>query len=141
MDINTITPLTPQQVFDAALFGIRKQEYVKSYLGGRGCAYRGQHGLKCGIGHAIPDACYNPLFDNINSSTSIGALLDNSWKQFDVLRRLFGGVPVCVLKDIQAAHDSMLATYPSEDDKERWEQRMKDIAVAYGLTYTPVAEA
>lgn len=73
MDINTITPLTAQQVFDAALFGIRKQEYVKSYLVGQGCAYRGQHGLKCGIGHAIPDACYNPLFDNSNLSTSIGA--------------------------------------------------------------------
>ena len=141
MSINTITPLTPQQVFDAALFGIRKQEYVKSYLGGRGCAYRGQHGLKCGIGHAIPDACYDPLFDSSGHSTSIGALLDDSRERFDVLRRLFGGVPVYVLRDIQCAHDKMLAAYPSENDKQRWEQRMKDIAVAYRLTYTPVAKA
>lgn len=141
MSINTITPLTAQQVFDAALFGIRTQGYVKSYRVSRGCAYRGEHGLKCGIGHAIPDACYNPLFDSSSHSTIIGELLDNSRKQFDVLRRLFGGVPVYVLEDIQAAHDEMLATYPSEDDKQRWEQRMEDIAVAYGLTYTPVAEA
>ena len=140
MDINTITPLTPQQVFDAALFGIRKQGYVKSYLVNRGCVYRGAHGLKCGMGHAIPDACYDPLFDSSNRSTSIGALLGDSRKQFDVLRRLFEGVPVYVLKDIQAAHDSMLAAYPSENDKQGWEQRMKDIAVAYRLTYTPKGE-
>lgn len=141
MDINVITPLTAQQVFDAALFGIRKQQYVKSISAGRGCAYRGDHGLKCGIGHAIPDACYNPLFDGINLSTSIGMMLANSHKDFDVLRRLFGGVPLRVLKDIQTAHDSMLSAYTSKNNKQEWEQRMKDIAVAYDLTYTPVADA
>jgi hypothetical protein len=141
MDINTITPLTAQQVFDAALFGIRKQEYVQSYLGGRGCAYRGDSGLKCGIGHAIPDACYDPLFDDNSPSTSIGALLENSRQQFDVLRRLFQDVPLGMLKKLQEAHDRILSPTSTPTDRADWEQRMYNIAARYGVTYTPVAEA
>lgn len=46
--------MTPQEMFDKAYLGVIAQgERSEKYNGY--CAYRGQNGSKCGIGHLIPD--------------------------------------------------------------------------------------
>jgi hypothetical protein len=59
-----VTPLTPQQVFDNALHGVIAQgAFSKLDDAAQTCAYRGTGGMKCGIGHSIPDAIYSLEFD------------------------------------------------------------------------------
>lgn len=76
MNLDQITPLTHQQVFDNALFGVRKDGYRGSFVvvedpdaiadGGSGtkvkCRYRFE-GRACGIGHSIPDELYDPRME------------------------------------------------------------------------------
>ena len=73
---------------------------------GKACCYRGPHGLKCGIGHIIPDSKYRKRFDdNDYNDTDIKTLLIN-W------RKLLAGTDkvnvddVCFLVSIQNAHDN-----------------------------------
>ena len=137
----TITPLNNQQVFDAALFGIRRQDYEGSRSVEGGCAYRGQNSLKCGIGHAIPDAVYARRFDigshKNPTSSAILDLLEDTHPEFDPLRELFGGCDTALLEAIQAAHDGWLAPprfVPS--DPHEWESRMREIATEFNLVFT-----
>lgn len=51
-----ICDLTAQELYDRALFGIRRQEYES-------CRYRGDNGLKCTLGHAIDDEEYQPSME------------------------------------------------------------------------------
>ncbi|MBA4282132.1 hypothetical protein [Ralstonia sp.] len=121
------TPLTKQQVFDNALFGVRGQDYRQS-VNGAACAYRGRDGLKCGIGHSIPDELYvDDLDDTKDKMNGIEPLCERS--EFVWLRELLGG-DTQFLAEVQAAHDGMR----SPDD---FEDRMQQIAAYYGLTYTP----
>jgi len=142
---------TNQQVFDAALWGIRMQGYKRSlrsrksynFSGGDGthCAYRGDNGLKCGVGHAVPDELYllgdGLTMDTVASikgagtETAIGSLLD----RFPKIAEYFKGVSSSLLIDLQSAHDSDLANGP-----DAWEEQMRYLAGEYGLNYIPPAE-
>lgn len=121
--------LTAQQVFDNALNGVRAQNYQAS-MKGHICMYRGPDGLKCGIGHSIPDELYDPKMDNFggnHSSIEIDVLQD----EFNSMSQLFGGLDIHFLSDVQNAHDGMLS-------RDHFEHGMKEIATAYGLVYAPV---
>lgn len=52
--------MNKQQLFDAAYLGLAKQGFKRSMNPDEPalCAYRGLGGLKCAIGHAIPDEKY-----------------------------------------------------------------------------------
>lgn len=142
---NQITPLTPQQVFDNALFGIRKQEYAPSRVSGGGCAYQGAQGRMCGIGHSVPTEELRRLMDRV------GTLADGSPIE-EVLRAarwvpnlhlvtvLFGQCDEAFLLQVQAAHDELNPHTRGvwvDDPKHYFESAMRGIAASYNLTYTP----
>lgn len=147
MTITIPTPgvaLTPQQFFDNALFGIRSQGYKHSSYRGS-CLYRADHTaecpVRCAAGHSIPDSLYSDSYEGLpidrlmNESAAIAMLLGSDAQQRDV--------SVAMLKDVQFAHDQMLATCyvtPFDSTKEdAWENKMNQIANQYGLVYKPVA--
>ena len=120
-----ITTLTPQQVFDNALNGVRAQDYIKSDTANGMCAYRGSVGLKCGIGHSIPDEVYNPEMDCSDFSTAFTDLILKNSK----LKKLFKNCAPELLAFLQDAHDCMA-------NKEQFEDVMHEAAMRYDLVYT-----
>ena len=48
-----------QQIFDAAYRGLASQNFFQSRRNGW-CAYRGEGGFRCAVGHLIPDEKYSP---------------------------------------------------------------------------------
>jgi len=55
---------TRQEIFDLAWNGLKAQGFGKSRVPGKArCLYRGPDGLKCAIGHCIPDGNYRKKFD------------------------------------------------------------------------------
>ena len=53
-----------QGLLDKMPTGLAKQGWLQSrYPDGRGCCYRGPDGLKCAVGHVIPDELYDPIMD------------------------------------------------------------------------------
>lgn len=132
-------PLTEQQVYNNALFGMRGQNYEPSRAG-NACLYRGPHGLKCAIGHSIPDDIYCPEMDrrvNDDELTSIGHFLEEF--VFSELCELFQHVSVELLKALQVTHDQLLPNQSTAKRKEQFESRMRRIASRYHLEYSPPA--
>jgi hypothetical protein len=131
-----MTKLTNQEIFDKALFGIRAQNYVKSEKIDI-CAYRGDGGLKCVVGHCIDDETAN-LWDikDDSSISHIGKtdptfLLFFDFEQIDFLERL------------QFVHDGMNDTgklNPKVHNKELFETGMKELAEHFDLVYTEPTE-
>lgn len=117
--------LTPQQYFDNALFGIRKQGYKRSVSIGR-CRYRGAGGCKCGAGHSLPDDLYSSRMEG----STIRTLIRNNPE----VKAHFRDVPGPLLTEVQQAHDDALAA-----SAQYFEQQMAEIAAEHGLTYTEPA--
>ena len=132
-----ITPLTNQQLFDNALFGIRKQNYATSGEDGNGfsCLYRGPNGTKCGIGHSIPDELYCSEMEK----SCIGSLLADP-DYHDSLAMLFSDVDSELASRVQGAHDSgaNMRTSTVKMDPGSFEARMEAVASRFSLTYTQV---
>lgn len=130
-----IEPITPQAAFDAALFGIRGQGYKRSETYGA-CKYRGDNGLKCGIGHILPDdLCVSDdglSLDSV-SDTGIGAILDDY--ECDKVKAFFANCKRSLLCEMQHAHDRSL-----DVGAWRFEKAMQRIASDFDLTYTPPKE-
>lgn len=118
-------PLTAQQAFDLALNGIRGQQYRQSAKG-LNCVYRGPGGLKCAVGHMLPDDLYDPKMDD--TTTAAGML----GTEFPATAALFQDVPPDLLSDLQFAHDAM-----APGGAEKYEYQMQVIAKRFHLTYTP----
>jgi hypothetical protein len=141
--ITPLTPLTAQDVFDAGLFGIRKQNYERSYRPDLdACVYRGPDGAKCIIGHSMPDEVYRPIFDD-GILVGIESLMAAPSEETAALRTLYASVSVNMLGRMQHAHDSLLSTrYSTEEARrhaaEMFEKRMQEIAAENNLVYTPV---
>lgn len=51
---------TRQEIFDLAWNGLKAQGFERSTSWTGRCAYRGDGGRKCAIGHSIPDEAYDP---------------------------------------------------------------------------------
>lgn len=58
-----------QRLFNDAYLGLKKQGFAKSIKGFQ-CLYRGPNGLKCAIGHCIPDERYDESFEGKKISSS-----------------------------------------------------------------------
>jgi len=101
--------MTLQDYFTKAYHGLASQGFVKSSEGGR-CLYRGPNGLKCAIGHCIPDDEYRSSFEGGSASHVLN--IDNAfgWK----------------LNRLQICHDDAQS---SEDMKSR----LLAFAKHYGL--------
>lgn len=139
-----IIPLTAQQVFDNALFGIRSQNYKISLKKEKdNCAYRGDGGSKCGIGWSIPDECYHFDFDDFLDDTSIEFIITNTENAFnkeanDKVKVLFSACNPKFLTEIQRIHDSCLWTEYKEKRARDFEESMLALALSYNLVYTPI---
>lgn len=120
-------PLTLQEVFNNALFGIREQGYVKCVDSGNFCQYRTPSAptMACGLGHSMPDS----VFETRVITAGICTLVEN----FDWAVLLFGQLPISALSRLQNIHDWMR-------DAEGFEDRMKTFCDAHNLIYTPVGE-
>lgn len=117
---------TQQEVFDAALRGLSSQGFVRSVAGGV-CAYRGSDGLKCSIGHLIPDEAYDPAIEGFGihllTDKKSGEFYRAIWNLFDDDLLAWGILPL-----LQAAHDS--ADTPIEMIR-----RLRQVALDTGLRY------
>ena len=128
-----MTPLTNQQVFDNALFGVRSQGYRQSKDDRIGtCCYRSGD-LKCGIGYSIPDEMYRPYLDDpelgVLPVTGVQTLMEAGDPLLAPIQALFAHNPPDFLDELQCAHDSMR-------DGREFERLMEALAEDYGLTYT-----
>lgn len=120
-----IRPKNNQDAFDIALNGIRKQNYKISTTKEGSCAYRGENGLRCALGHMIPNKLYKSGMEGLVPDHSL-------LRDFPELGVYLENVDVELLTDLQCAHDSYLGYNKFDYD---YENKMKQIAKNWGLTY------
>lgn len=115
-----------QTIFDAALSGVRAQG-GPSVLN-NGCAYRGENGRKCGVGHLLRD----DEVDEANNMVAVDKMILPS--------RLVPHLELLVW--IQHSHDwaSNIPFGDEVDFMQRFEARMKFVAGRCGLRYLPMSE-
>ncbi len=134
--------LSAQQIFDRVLAAIRAQGVPSIIIDEQGlrCRYRGPNGLKCAVGHLIPD--------NVDCSAFEGEPV-LTIRRFPEAREalLEAGVSLSqhgsILDDLQDAHDRAAERHHSakEPFRDGFERRMGDIAARSGLQYTAATEA
>jgi hypothetical protein len=128
--------MTPQEIFDKAYIGVMKQgrASVKPRAGGENvmvCAYRGEDGTACGVGHTVDD-------ETAREWDMIGAI-------DDVIAQLDDDLPSWVLNNagllqrIQHAHD--FAETEARDGSSfinHFEEKMRLVAQNHILTVPEV---
>lgn len=126
VDVDSIVPLTMQQVYDNALNGVVRQGCFSS-LFGKGCFYNHPENpnVHCGIGHSIPPDW------RVGEEHVLYLLYDD-----DRVAKLFLGLPERFLSDTQATHDTARRRGKSMDE---FKKDMKKLAKKYRLTYTEPA--
>ena len=118
--------MTNQEAFDIAAVGMIKQG-ARSLVdpgpdGSNACAYRGEDGMKCGVGFLIPDELYDEDMEGLNAEGLI-----KRWPSL-------GLEDVAVLcTEIQAMHD--------EFDPDYWASELALMAKAYDLSTAKLDEA
>lgn len=112
--------MTPQEAFNAAYLGLKSQGFEKSYNPEGGvCRYRTNHGLKCAVGHCIPDELYEESFES-KSAGHVKEILDRK-------SPLFCDIEYNFLKQLQKCHDNA-------NDSAEMQVRFKDFARRNDLT-------
>lgn len=108
-----------QQLFNKSYLGLKAQGFERSVLPfrNRTCVYRGPRGLKCAIGHCIPDEEYSPSLEGYGAS-NICVL--------EILDRHFPGHHVGLPALLQSIHD--LANSPQGMD-----EGLRRVANQFGL--------
>lgn len=102
---------TRQEIFDLAWNGLKAQGFKRSkVVGGPRCLYRSQNGLKCAIGHCIPDEIYSPLMEEEG--------LDKVMEIIGVPDNLFP-----FAEDLQHAHDGAESPAGMEGNLRRFAER------------------
>lgn len=128
-----MTKLTNQEIFNKALFGIRQQNYEQSD-NGDSCAYRGNNGTKCAVGHCIDDTTAE-RWDSFDGS----GISNIQLKHFEDYNQFFDVEQLPLLQNLQACHDNYLGV-SRWNGSLKFEQEMKNIAQQFNLVYTPVNE-
>lgn len=120
--VHMIEPWTNQTAAVAGLLGIRAQGYQRSTRGGL-CLYRGPRGLKCYIGHLIPDELYDLRFEGKGCKIVLhrSTIADTG---------LFTNVDFDLLIYLQQAHDMSLQLGVMQ-----FELEVKRIFEKYDLEY------
>ena len=117
---------TKQETFDTVVMNLRRQgkksknkmrDLVSNRLYEK-CAYRGMDGLKCAAGWLIPDADYQPGWeDQCANHSDVG----------DFLYR--AGYDADFVAELQLVHDRRQVRH--------WETNWAKLAKKHGLIYTP----
>jgi hypothetical protein len=117
--------MNKQEIFNKVASHLLKQnaksEIFKESLNKTVCAYRGENGLKCGIGILIPDEKYNPSLEcNTVNNTNVLEALEDGIDIYEEEMPTF----LCRLQDI---HDY--------NDTKNWKSSLKYFACQEGLNY------
>lgn len=115
--------MTPQEIYDAALLGIRKQgRFSTDGLGV--CMYRGPEGIKCAAGHVLTD-------EEV-------AVIGEGWSIIDAQHSIPEQLKphVSLLQELQRTHDEAAM----DGDWASWELDMTQLAKRHGLRHTPKDE-
>lgn len=108
----------PQEQFNIAVRGIAAQGWKQSVNAeGDTCRYRGEDGMKCAVGHLIPDEFYQGRFDA--RTVPVDDVLDELGVN--------DGASVAFLKELQMAHDC-------PDNEVCMRRRLQRFAAAFDLT-------
>jgi len=117
---------TRQQTFDTVVNALRKQG-CRSIKNER-CFYRGEAGLKCAVGHLIPDEKYSPDMEGLtiyksasNSLSRVGEVIKQEGHDLILCDRL------------QSTHDSY--------EVDGWERDFRKVAKRFGLVYSEPQDA
>lgn len=117
---------SPQKIFDVAYKGLASQGFRQSRTSNMGwCAYRGEGGLKCAVGHLINDENYNVGLEGLASDMAC------------VMKA--AGVQDChkkLLADMQEAHDGDFGRGITPDEMK---SRLADVATEHGLQVPEVS--
>lgn len=111
-----------QFLFDKAVSGLLAQGELS--LADGTCAYRGENGLKCGIGFLIADEFYDP---DIEGNTAVFNGVIEAVVKSNGIKEDLSADDICFLGKIQNVHD---AKSPWE-----WKPEFKNLAKRYGLTW------
>jgi len=131
-----------QEMFDKMYIGIVKQGKASYSIKHANCMYRGPDGLKCGIGHLIPDDKYIPYLEHF----SIDELILNP-SDFDtkcIISSLFLEQDSEFLDYAQQCHDEAYHESKDAGDTandlfvEMYKERMQAVADKYNLTIPKV---
>jgi hypothetical protein len=123
-----------QRHFDIVWKGFETQGWKKSVLSIGGCAYRGENGSKCGIGHLIPDDRYGLKLER----NGVDRLLEGTIRVWDLTTNIYEYMKITPFTDImpledrdfyqalQSAHDNSLDVSVSNSLKEEMIQFAKN---------------
>jgi hypothetical protein len=126
-----------QEVFDAVVTHLRMQGrksidpflITKESEVGAGCFYRGPDGLKCAAGCLITDEEYRPWMEGY----AINCIINNHtpYHMGETPRSLMERLQdrERIVAELQQCHDHF--------SPEEWETHFQQIAIRFGITYTP----
>lgn len=112
-----------QEIFNKVFLGLKSQEFRQSVNEHNVCQYRGEDGLKCAVGHLIPDEIYIKEWDE--HTTLADSLPPDVYDSMGI--RADFGASVDFLMELQNIHDNY-------DVPERMEENYRQFALAQGLT-------
>lgn len=121
--------MTAQEAYDKVLFALRKQRQQSTDSSGA-CLYRGPDGLKCAVGHLLPDHLYSDSFEMTGAEQLPRPALEAIGLHL---------VDTGLLRHLQKAHDNDLPEMEG-GDMRGWEQAMQNIASRHHLKYTPTTQ-
>lgn len=134
-------PMDRQAIFTKAYLGLKAQGFQRSmaaygtYTYAR-CAYRGENGMKCALGHCIPDEQYKPYFEGLTATYP--NQYESSWnlesaektrkaKEIGAILGVETESDSYFLGDLQTIHDLASEINPMKENLE-------DFAARNGLT-------
>lgn len=125
--------MTRQEMFDKAVRGLHAQGYRRAVVrddeGGTACRYRAHGGLRCAVGHLIPDELYKRSFNGCALPAAAGGDLSG------FPRALLAALDaICsrdqwpFLKELQRCHDN-------SETPEEVRERLANFAKRHRLTF------
>lgn len=120
-----------QAVFNIVVQHLRKQGARSAYSDTGKCLYRGPAGMKCAVGVLIKDEVWEKMGEhNLNGATiyafAVREMLEESGWKLSSEPDANGWDDVDFLRKLQQIHDG--------DPVETWEQSLRDLGAAFGLT-------
>lgn len=122
-----------QEIFDTVWLGLKSQGFEGSFNTtecGPECAYRGEDGKKCAVGHLISDEDYQLDFEGYgfteDETCSVDATIRVSAKVKREHRKF--------VSDLQLIHDTCVRSYEGTDIPDQIQKSMRDLAKRHELT-------
>ena len=107
--------MTSREIFDKVKKALLEQNEQSVEIGdySTNCRYRSQNGLKCAIGHLIPDELYNSSYENY-----IVAMLPENVLEYILPTNLSRNIGIVFLDKLQLIHDC--------NDVRNWQKKFDE---------------